>query len=113
MVLVMWGGLDMWRGLCEGQAVVACAKLLGSRACARLDRLVVKERRCERDAGTTGGEAGEKAGGRAGEGGGASRHGAGHATRQRGARTFIAPEQSRNATTLTKRVSSSRMSTTP
>ena len=67
MMLVLWGGLDMWRGLCEGQAVVACAKLLGSRACARLDRLVVKERRCERDAGTTGGEAGEKAGGRAGE----------------------------------------------
>ena len=67
MVLVLWGGLDMWRGLCEGQAVVACAKLLGSRVCARLDRLVVKERRCERDAGTTGGEAGEKAGGRAGE----------------------------------------------
>ena len=68
MLLVMWGGLDMWRGLCEGKAVVACAKSLGSRACARLDRLVEKERRCERDAGTAGGEAGEKAGGRAGEG---------------------------------------------
>ena len=43
MMLVLWGGLDMWRGLCEGQAVVACAKSLGSGACARLDRLVVKE----------------------------------------------------------------------
>ena len=29
---------------------------------------MVKERRCERDAGATGGEAGENAGGRAGEG---------------------------------------------
>ena len=35
---------------------------------ARLARLVVKERRCERDAGATGGEAAENAGGRAGEG---------------------------------------------
>ena len=35
---------------------------------ARLGRLVEKERRCERDAGATGGEAAENAGGRAGEG---------------------------------------------
>ena len=68
MLLVMWGGLDMWRGLCEGKAVMACAKSLGSRACARLDGLVEKERRCERDAGAAGGEAVEKADGRAGEG---------------------------------------------
>ena len=68
MMLVLWGGLDMWHGLCEGQAVVACAKSLGSQACARLDRLVEKERRCERDAGAADGEAVEKSDGRAGEG---------------------------------------------
>ena len=45
---------------------------------ARLGRLVEKERRCERDAGAVGGQAGEKADGRAGEGGAAFRHGARH-----------------------------------
>ena len=78
MMLVLWGGLDMWRGLCEGQAVVACAKSLGSRACARLDTLVEKERRCERDAGAAGERrARRQMVGRA-RGGAACRHEAGH-----------------------------------
>ena len=58
----------MWRGLCERGKLSWHAQSLGSRACARLDRLVEKERRCERDAGAAGGEAVEKADGRAGEG---------------------------------------------
>ena len=52
----------------RGESCRGMPKVLGSRACARLDRLVEKERRCERDAGTAGGEAVEKADGRAGEG---------------------------------------------
>ena len=67
-------------------------KVAGQSACARLDRLVEKERRCERDAGAAGGEAGEKADGRAGEGWGGLQAWGG-ARRLGSARAFIAPEE--------------------
>ena len=63
---------------------------------------MVKERRCERDAGATGGEAGENAGGRAGEGRGGFQAWGG-ARRVGSVGAFISPGESRNVTTLTKR----------